>query len=120
MQKSDELVYYKLDMAGASVTPNVSFSLHIGSSFSWRLYYCGVEVSSGQCRLLSDLPPSLCSASIVECLFTRLSSCKPCIGNSDERFLSLHSLKDGVFRDVTGKISTLISIIIDLLCCGFR
>ena len=49
MQTSDELVYYKLDMAGASVTPNVSFSLHIGSSFSWRLYYCGVEVLSGQC-----------------------------------------------------------------------
>ena len=116
MQKSDELVYYKLDMARASVTPNVSFSLHIGSSFSWRLYYCSVEVSSGQCRLLSDLPPSLCSASVVERLFTRLS-CKPCI---DEHFLSLRSLKDGVFRDATGKISTLISIIIDLLCCGFR
>ena len=44
MQKSDELVYYKLDMAGVSITPNVSFSLHIGNSFSWRLY-CGVEVS---------------------------------------------------------------------------
>lgn len=108
MKKPDELVYYKLDMAG--VPPKVSFSLHIGSSFSWQLYYCGVEVSTGQCQLLFDLPPSLCSASAVENLFTRLLFCRPCIGNSDERFLSLRSLNDGVFLDVTGKISTLISM----------
>ena len=110
MQKSDELVYYKLDMAGVSITPNVSFSLHIGNSFSWRLYYCGVEVSPGQCSLLSDLPPSLCSASVVERLFSRLLCGKPCTGNSDQRFLTLRLLKDGVFQDVSGKTSTRISI----------
>lgn len=104
MQQSDELVYYKLDMAGVGVSPNVSFSLHIGSSFSWQLYYCGVQVSPQLCSLLSDLPTLLCSATAVERLFTRLLSCKPCIGNSDQRFMMLRSLKDGVFRDVTGKI----------------
>ena len=104
------LVYYKLEMAGVSVTPNVSFSLHIESSFSWQLYYCGVQVSPQLCSLLSDVSPSLCSASAVERLFTRLSSCKPCIGNPDQRFLTLRSLKDGVFRDITGKISTLTTV----------
>ena len=104
MQKSDELVYFKLDMAGVGVTPNVSFSLHIGSSFSWRLYYCGVQVSPQLCSLLSDLPTLLCSATAVERLFTRLLSCKLCIRNSDQRFMTLRSLKNGVFLDVTGKI----------------
>ena len=75
-------------------------------------------------RLLSDLPPLLYNASVVECLFTRphMSSCKPCIGNSDECccFFNLRSLKDGAFWDVTGKVSTLISIIhvCKLICCA--
>ena len=35
VQKPDELVYYKVEVAGLSVTPNGSFSLHIESSISW-------------------------------------------------------------------------------------
>ena len=110
MQKSDEPVYYKLDMAGVCATPSVSFSRHVGSSFSWQLHYCGVPGSPQLCSLLSDLPPSLCSASVVESLFARLLSCNPCIGNSDQGFLTLRSLNHGVFRDVTSESCTLISI----------
>ena len=100
MQKAEELVFYKLHTAGA--TPTVSFSLHIGSDFTWRVYYCGVDVLVTQCCLRCDLSSFLTCASIVEDLFIRLSSCKLCVGNPDLRFMTLRSLKDGVLRGVNG------------------
>ena len=63
MQKFDDLVCYKVDVAGVMATPNVCFSLHIGSSLSWQVYYCDVEVLQQQCPLLCDLTTSLASDS---------------------------------------------------------
>ena len=96
-----KLAYYQLQTGGT--TPTVSLSLHIGSDFTWRVYYYGVEVLVTQCPLLSDLSSSLSCASAVKHLFIRLSSC---IGNPDERFLTLRSLKNGVLHGVDGKVCT--------------
>ena len=97
-------MYYQLHTGGT--TPTVILSVHIGSDFTWRVYYCGVEVLVTQCPLLSDLSSSLSCASAVKRLFISLSSCKPCIRNPDERFLTLRSLKNGVLHGADGKVST--------------
>jgi hypothetical protein len=102
-ENPNEFVYY--NFAEESVVPTVNFSLHVASSLSWRVFYRGVEVSKEKCTLLSGVPQLLSCVSTMEHLFNSLLSSKACIGNSDERFLSLISLRDGVFHDRTGMLN---------------
>ena len=99
--QSENLVFYKLPF---DLRPDVEFILCIQSDFSWQLHYCGVEVRVESCSLLADLPAVLCCARAIEQVITLLSSTKPCVGNSDDRFLALLSRRNGVFKDSTGMI----------------
>ena len=109
MKTPDQLVYYKLHLVRSDAAPEIEFSLQIESDFSWKLHYCGLEVLTENCSLLANLPPLLSCASLVEKFFTLLSSSRPCVGNSDERFLALLSHRDGGFRDCTSMISYTLS-----------
>ena len=94
MQKPDMLVYYKLEMAGVSHPLSALACTSKAAFLGNCINVHGVQVSPQLCKLLSDVSPSPCSASAVERLFTRLSSCKPCIiGNPDQQRLTLRLLK---------------------------
>ena len=103
-ERSNEFVYYNLTEENA--VPTVNFSLHVTSSLSWRVYYRGVEVSKDKCPLLSCVPNLITCVTAMKELFNTLLSSKTCIGNSDERFLTLISLRDDVFHDHTGMFYT--------------
>ena len=99
-ERPNGFVYY--NFAEESVVPTVKFSLHVVNSLSWQIFYRGVEVSKDKCSLLSGVPQLLSCVSTMKHLFNILLSCKACVGNSDERFLNLISLRGGVFHDHTG------------------
>lgn len=79
--------------------PGVELSLTILNDLS---HHCGLDVLSGSCPLLAILPHTLSSVSHMMKFLTVLSTSRPCIGNSDQRFLELVSVKPSGFKDVEG------------------
>ena len=101
----DVLCLYKV----RSVTdgaPGIEFSLTVKTDLSWRVHYCGLEVSSHGCSLLATLPPTFSSVSSIVQFLGILSTSRPCIGNSDQRFLDLMSSRSGGFKDAHGMFLT--------------
>ena len=114
IRKSDKFVYY--NFASESTVPTVNFSLHVESSLSWQVFYRSVEVSKDKCPLLSPVPHLLSCVSAAKHLFNTLLLSKACIGNSDERFLSLINTKGGIIHDHTGKLSKVNSNLNKVFC----
>ena len=82
--------------------PGIELSLTVRRDISWRVHYCGLDISPRSCPLLATLPPFLSSVAHVVKFLSVLSTSHPCVGNSDQRFLELMSVKSGELKDAQG------------------
>lgn len=79
----------------------VEFCLKILSDLSWKLYLFGKEVPPDS-SILEVVPPSLTTGDSVARLLRCISSARPCLGSSDDKFMALLPSRKGLFRDPTG------------------
>ena len=107
--KQDVLTLLKL-RTESNGGPGVELSLTVLNDLSWRVHYCGLDVSLGSCPLLATLPHTLSSVSHMVKFLTVLSTSRPCIGNSDQRFLELVAVKPGGFKDAQGTAYTFVHL----------
>ena len=80
----------------------VIFSLSIQTDFSWVLHFCGKEVDTKTCNVLTNASPCLDSVSRVLAVVEAVKDSKVCIGNPDETFLHLLMSRKNGFMDSTG------------------
>ncbi len=77
-------------------------SLRIADDFSWKLLLSGRHIPFTDCPLLETLPSVLCSVAKVDEVVRCLDSCKICIGNNEEDFLTLARQRKGTFKNQSG------------------
>ena len=82
--------------------PGVELSLTVRSDFSWRVHYRGLDISPKSCPLLATFPPSLSSVAHVVNFLSVLSTSCLCVGNFDQCFLELMSMKSDGVKDAQG------------------
>ena len=99
-------------------TAKVNFCVAVRPDLSWVVTYCNNTVDPEKCAVLKVIPPmmnsgtnihiKLCMHSInvqtlvvsnLQALLNLLDVTQPCCGNSDDRFLSLSSLRKGTMLD---------------------
>ena len=93
--------------------PQVAFSLSIRNDFSWTVHFCGKELDTRTCSVLTSASPCLDCVSRVLTVVEALEGSKVCIANPDEKFLPLLMSRKNGFTDSTGMY-----IVIKVnLCC---
>ena len=86
---TDSLVLCKLRYQPFHSNADVLFTVTINPHLEWRIMLCGNHLDLTKHEFLSSLPSRICSFIDLIHVLESLDSCRICIGNSEEKFLSV-------------------------------
>ena len=107
-QADRRIILCQLDTT--TLAPTLRHSITIRSNFTWLLSVHGKNISPQSCRVLAASPSLLNSVDRVVQLISLIEQSRICEGNSESKFLDVAKRRDGVFKDQSGKLYSIIAV----------
>ena len=77
-------------------------TISIDREMQWIMYYLEHKLSSLNCSMFSVLPFRIDSVSVVQQMMRLIDTSKPCIGNSDDKYIELFEQRKLTLHGVSG------------------